>query len=91
MPDNLSKMLTAVNLLDSNTELLKRSARIELKRMRSGHFRAFVACGPGTTADDVLLARRVLSDLQVSVNGFECGMAVTTVTIVDHAERDPNS
>lgn len=85
--NTLSTFFDCLTALDANSDILQRSARIELKRLRTGHYRLFIALPLDANEATVAMIRTILDERPVTVNAFSVGASVSSVTLVHHAER----
>ena len=84
--DSLKKALAGIARMAEEGLIVPASERIEIKRMRSGHYRLYVACGANQKTEPVAQVKEVLEDLDVTVNPFEKAGRLVSLQIVDNDE-----
>lgn len=83
---NLSKMIGALTKAAGECAPFQAPERIELKRGKSGHYRVYVACMPGTPQDADAAVVSAMDGLGITVNAFRKAGRLVTLTLVDDSE-----
>lgn len=79
-------MIDALIALHSHSDTVQLAERIELKRVKSGHFRLYVPVPIGFSKADASQCIACLANLPVSCNPFNAGGRVKSLTITDDSE-----
>lgn len=84
--DSLVKQVTFLGLVADSNAVPRKCSRIELKGVRSGHWRLYMSTPEGASSDEIDALRKAARDSGIILNTFETGGPVTALTFVDGDE-----
>lgn len=84
--DSLSKQVTFLGLVADNDAVPRKCSRVELKSVRSGHWRLYMSTPDGVSSDEIEKLRSISKESGIILNTFETGGPVTALTFVDGDE-----
>lgn len=88
MSASLAKAITCLQEIHDQEQILHRMLRVELKRVKSGHWRLYLAAMAGVPDELAMSVRALLHDRGVSVNPFGRAGMLSSITIVDDDELE---
>lgn len=88
MKKSFEKATTLLNRLAAEDLLIPVAQRIELKRVKSGHFRVWFGTPGGVKQETGTHIHRIAGELGMTANPFGKGGVITAVTFVDDEESD---
>lgn len=86
MTTSFEKATTLLNRLHADGVLVHAAQRIELKRVKSGHFRVWFGTPNGVRMDIAASVHRIAGELGMTANPFAKAGSITAVTFVDDDE-----
>lgn len=88
MTSSFKKATALLNRLEEDGVLIHAAQRIELKRVKSGHFRVWFGTPGGVKMETAANIHRIAGELGMTANPFAKAGTITAVTFVDDDESD---